>query len=171
MRDDDAFWAARRVMAFSDELIRAVVKTGEFRDLEAERYLADVLIKRRDKIGRTYLTRINPIVDPVLDASGALSFGNAAVDYRFADAPAQYRGAWSTFDNTTGQTRPLGETTGTGPRLQAPAGLPSSPGAYIQVELTADHAGYPSWKQPVRAYFMRQATGWKLVCLERTPAR
>ena len=32
MRDDDAFWAARRVMAFSDELIRAVVKTGEFSD-------------------------------------------------------------------------------------------------------------------------------------------
>ena len=28
MRDDDAFWAARRVMAFSDDLIRAVVKTG-----------------------------------------------------------------------------------------------------------------------------------------------
>ena len=28
MRADDAFWAARRVMAFTDELIRAVVKTG-----------------------------------------------------------------------------------------------------------------------------------------------
>ncbi len=28
MRDDDAFWAARRVAAFSDELIRAAVHTG-----------------------------------------------------------------------------------------------------------------------------------------------
>ena len=28
MRADDAFWAARRVMAFTDEMIRAVVKTG-----------------------------------------------------------------------------------------------------------------------------------------------
>ena len=29
MRADDAFWAARRVMAFTDDLIRAVVKTGQ----------------------------------------------------------------------------------------------------------------------------------------------
>jgi hypothetical protein len=32
MRDDDAFWAARRVAAFTDELIRAAVHTGEFSD-------------------------------------------------------------------------------------------------------------------------------------------
>ena len=32
MRDDDAFWAARRLMAVTDELIRAAVKTGQYRD-------------------------------------------------------------------------------------------------------------------------------------------
>ena len=36
MRADDAFWAARRVMAFDDEMIRAVVKTGEYSDPAAE---------------------------------------------------------------------------------------------------------------------------------------
>ena len=82
MRDDDAFWAARRVMAFSDDLIRAIVKTGEYSDPAAEKYLGDVLIQRRDKIGRAYLAKINPVVDPTLDASGVLSFGNAAVQYR-----------------------------------------------------------------------------------------
>jgi hypothetical protein len=169
MRDDDAFWAARRVMAFSDELIRAVVKAGEFADKEAERYLADVLIKRRDTIGRTYLTRLNPIVDPALDPSGTLAFGNAAVDHRLADAPASYRATWSTFDNATGQTRPLGETTSVRSPMQAPAGLPTAPGTYIQVEIVADHAGFASWKQPVRAFFLRQAAGWKLVGLERMP--
>ena len=30
LRADDAFWAARRVMAFTDELIRAAVHTGQF---------------------------------------------------------------------------------------------------------------------------------------------
>ena len=69
MRDDDAFWAARRVMAFSDDLIRAVVKTGEIGDEAQEKYLADTLILRRDKIGRAYLPKINPIVDPVLSAT------------------------------------------------------------------------------------------------------
>ncbi len=56
LRADDGFWAARRVMAFTDEMIRAVVKAGEFSDPKAEALLADVLIKRRDKIGRAYLT-------------------------------------------------------------------------------------------------------------------
>jgi hypothetical protein len=35
-RDDDAFWAARRVVAFSDDLIRAAVHTGQFSDPAAE---------------------------------------------------------------------------------------------------------------------------------------
>ena len=67
-------------MAFSDELIRAIVKTGQFSDPKAEQYLGDVLIKRRDKIGQAYLPKINPVVDPRLDASGTLTFANAAVD-------------------------------------------------------------------------------------------
>jgi len=167
MRDDDAFWAAQRVMAFSDGLIRAVVKTGELSDKQAEQYLADVLIKRRDKIGRTYLTRLNPIVDPALDASGALTFGNAAVDHRLADPPASYAATWSTFDNTTGRAQSFGQTTSTSATMEAPAGLPATSGAYIQVEISATHATHASWKQPVRAFFLRQAASWKLVGLER----
>ena len=74
LRDDDAFWAARRVMAFSDGLIRAAVATGRYSDTAASDHLAAVLIKRRDTIGRIYLTAINPIVNPRLDAAGALTF-------------------------------------------------------------------------------------------------
>ena len=50
LRDDDAFWAAERVAAFSDEMIRAIVHTGEFSDPAAEKLLVDIMIKRRDKI-------------------------------------------------------------------------------------------------------------------------
>ncbi len=57
LRDDDAFWAARRVAAFTDDLIRAAVHTGQFSNPEAEKYLADVLIQRREKIKSIYLTR------------------------------------------------------------------------------------------------------------------
>jgi hypothetical protein len=45
------------VAAFLDELIRAAVHTGEYSDPNAEKYLADVLIKRRDKVVRTYFSR------------------------------------------------------------------------------------------------------------------
>ena len=60
LRDDDAFWAARRVAAFTDDLIRAAVHTGEYSDPAAEKYLADVLIKRRDKITSTLSDRGEP---------------------------------------------------------------------------------------------------------------
>jgi len=50
MRDDDAFWAARRVAAFTDEMIRAAVHVGEYSDPAAEKYLADVLIKREAQL-------------------------------------------------------------------------------------------------------------------------
>jgi hypothetical protein len=169
MRDDDAFWAARKVMAFSDEMVRAIVKAGQFSDPKAEQYLGDVLIKRRDKIGKAYLTKINPIVDPALDASGVLTFGNAAVQYRFAEPPASYMAAWSRFDNATGTSTPIAETTGKEGRIQAPAGLPTAAGSFVKVALTAQSAAHPSWARPVDAYFKRTESGWKLVGLERSP--
>jgi len=51
----DAFWAARIVSRFSDEVLRAVVAKAEIGDAEAERYLGDVLIQRRDKVGSAVL--------------------------------------------------------------------------------------------------------------------
>ena len=50
-RADDKFWAARRVMAFSDEMIRAHREDRRSTATRrAEKLLADVLIQRRDKI-------------------------------------------------------------------------------------------------------------------------
>ena len=48
MHDDDAFWAARCVAAFSDDMVRAIVHTGEFSDPAAEKAIADIRLKRRD---------------------------------------------------------------------------------------------------------------------------
>jgi hypothetical protein len=57
----DAFWGAKQVMSFSDEDIRAIVETGQLSNPRAKKYLTEVLIKRRDKIGRYWFSRINPI--------------------------------------------------------------------------------------------------------------
>lgn len=57
----DAFWGTRLVLSFTDEQIRAVAATGEFSDPDAARFLADVLIRRRDKIARHWLSDVNPL--------------------------------------------------------------------------------------------------------------
>jgi hypothetical protein len=167
LRADDAFWGARRVMAFSDDLIRAAVHTGQFGDAAAERHLADVLIKRRDAIGRTYLTAINPVVNLRLDAAGSLAFENPAVASGFAEAPAEYRAAWSRFDNATGASQPIGDSRSTTTTIRAPGDLPATDGSFVEVDISAESANHSSWRQPVRAFFRRAATGWTLVGLER----
>ena len=168
LRDDDAFWAAQRVAAFSDEMIRAIVHTGEFSDATAEKALGDIMIKRREKIMRTYLPVVNPIVDARL-ANDRLTFANAAVAADIAKAPEAYRASWFGFDNATGTTRLLSDTSSATTTIEAPAGLPTAVDSFIAVEITANSREYPAWQKPVRTYFRRESNGWKLVGLERLP--
>ena len=166
-RPDDTFWAARKLMAMSDDLVRAVVRSGQLTDEAAEKYLADSLIERRNKIGRAWLTAVNPVVDPALSAGGALTFGNAAVDHGFAKPPAGYAAVWHSFDNASGNATRLGETEGTGPKLAAPP-IPSS-AQFVRVDIRATTPPHPSWVEPVHAYFRRSGGGWQLVGFDRMP--
>ena len=91
-RPDDTFWAARKLMALSDDLIRAAVRAGKYSDPRAAEFLAGALIERRDAIGKSFLVHVNPVVDPSLSSDGRLSFGNAAVQYRLRARPIVLHG-------------------------------------------------------------------------------
>jgi len=162
-RADDKFWAARKLMGLTDDMIRAAIKTGEFNDPESEEFIVNALIQRRNAIGRKYLTAINPIVDPALDSSGVLTFGNAAAAAGFATVPAEYQATWYRFDNSSGQTTLIGETSGSSERLEPPANLPAESGAFVKIEISLKDGA------PVHAYFHRTSGGWKLVGFERMP--
>ena len=151
-------------------MIRAIVRTGQYSDARAEEFLAQVLIKRRNKIGRTYLTRINPLVGFSLTASDVLTFQNAAVKTGVATTPSAYVATWSVFNNNNGTTSPLGETRSSNERIIAPSGLPSDVGRFIQAEVRALGTPHASWEKPVRVCFRRLERGWKLVGLERMTA-
>jgi len=169
-RPDDTFWAARRVIAFTDDMIRAAVKTGQYSDPAAEKHIADTLIARRDAVGRAWLTDVNPVIEPALDAAGTLTFKNAAVAAGVAPAPASYEITWFTFDKATGTTTPLGApASSVREEVKAPAGLPATEGAFVSVEIKATDAAPRSWANPVRAFFRRIGSGWKLVGFERLP--
>jgi hypothetical protein len=171
-RADDKFWAATKAAAISDAMIRAAVRTGQFGDEGAEEFLIRALIERRDAILRTYLVGINPITEPGLTGDDKLTFKNAAVWAKVAPQPAGYRAVWAEFDNATGTTQPLGETTaaaGAAYIMQAPAALSRAKSRYVKVQISATGGADKSWEKPVDVYFYRTSDGWKLVGLERMP--
>jgi hypothetical protein len=169
-RMDDKFWAARRLQGFTNEMLQAVVRVGQFDDPKSEEMLAKFLIDRRNAIVQRYLPAVNPVVDVKLATTGTLTFNNAAVAADLAPAPAEYAVRWLRFDNATGQTTLLGTTTapGTDCRAAAPTTLLSEPSSYIRVEIAAN-GGAETWAVPVHAYFLREPAEWKLVGFERVP--
>jgi hypothetical protein len=167
-RMDDKFWAARRLQAFTDEMLNRLVGVGRFNDPKSEEMLSKFLIERRDAIIRRYLPAVNPVVDVRLSPSGTLTFRNAAVEADVAHAPAEYVVVWQNFDNVTGTTTTVGETRASTTSVNAPENLPAAPNTYIRAEISAI-GGPESWKAPAHAYFRREAAGWTLVGFERVP--
>jgi hypothetical protein len=165
-RPDDTFWAARKVMAMRDDVIRAAVRAGKLSDPGAEQYLVNTLIARRDKIGRAWLTNVNPVIDPALSGDGVLTFNNAAVQYALAEAPKRYRAAWHRFDNATGEVDRIGETDSDTEQIRAPSALT---GEFVRVDISAIDPVHASWSRPVHAYFRQSGGAWKLVGFDRMP--
>ncbi len=165
-RPDDLFWAARRVMAVTDEQVRAAVASAEYSDPGAAAYMSDVIIARRDKIGLQWLTGVNPLVDFALDAAGALTFTNVATATRRAAAPDGYEVVWGTFDNATGVARRVGAPVPSATeRAQAPADALT--GEFVEAAIHTRHPRFPEWRRPVVAHFRRHAGGWRLVGVRR----
>src|SRR4029077_16969470 len=152
MLPDDAFWAARRVAAFDDDLIDDRVHIGQFSDATAERHLASILKQRRDKIARAYLPAVNPLVEPRL-GGGQLTFVNAAVAAGVAPEAQGYRAVWAVFDNGSGETRSLGETAAPVRALAAPPDLPSAQGTIVRVDVSARGSAPAASLAPIHVYF------------------
>jgi hypothetical protein len=152
---DDTFWAARQVMAFTDAEIRAIVQTGQYGP-EAEDWITNSLIERRDRIGRAYFAKVLPL-DRFRVADGRLQFEDLAVAHGFTP-PRPYTIEWRGFDNAANRELDL---MGTGPDV--PAGAQAlAPGAYVAVRLFADN---PDMR--VTTYLRRGAEGLEVVGIDR----
>jgi hypothetical protein len=169
VRHDDALWAALRVMAFSDEQIRAAVSVGDFTDPAAAKLLGDVLIQRRHRIGQVYFAAINPLTGFVLTDAGGLDFENPAVRAGFAKAPEKgYEISWFRFNNATGQSDSQGPpTTSIAGPFPPPAALPRVDDAFVRVSIRAIEPDHAAWRVPVEVYFRRSGENWTLVGVER----
>jgi hypothetical protein len=148
---DDAFWAARQVMAFTDEDIRAIVQTGQY-SKAAEDWITGVLIERRNRIGRTFFARVLPL-DRFRVTADTLEFDDLGVTYRFT-SPRTYTVDWYAFDNAANAV--LGRM-GTGPALPASA-LGLANGSYVAARVSA---GDPNLR--VDVFLRKTANGFDVV--------
>jgi len=94
---DDDFWAAKQVMAFTNDDIRAIVETGKFSDPAAAHYIVSALAARRDKIGRTFFAKVLPL-DEFRVERDELRFDDLGARYGF-DPGRNYSVQWSLFNN------------------------------------------------------------------------
>ncbi len=152
----DGFWAARIVSRFSDEAVRRVIENAWITDPAAEAYLVDVMLRRRDKVVRHWLTRTNPLDEFELDRSGGtlrLNWDNAAIRVGAAAGDPGYGVRWSAFDNRTGGESVIDDQELAAPGAAVPGaawGTPDDFGyRYARAHIFTRHPEFPWWQEPV----------------------
>jgi hypothetical protein len=151
---DDEFWAAKQVMAFTDDQIAAIVRTGEYSDPRAEKWIVDCLIQRRDKIGRAFLEKVLPL-DRLAARDGRLVFEDLGVRYGLAPS-RNYVAQWFVFDNDSEQRTAIDEAQS----LALPGR--TGEGGYLAVDIHGGDA-----RKTVTVYLRGRNGDWEVVGVER----
>jgi hypothetical protein len=149
---DDEFWAAKQVMAFTDEQIAAIVKTGEYSDPRAERWITNCLIQRRDKIGQAFLEKVLPL-DGFRVREGKLEFVDLGVRHGLV-ASRSYQVHWFVFDNESETRKEIPDAT--------TLAIPGGETRYLAADI---HGGES--KKKVTVYLRRKPGEWEVVGVER----
>lgn len=137
----DAYWAAKIIMAFTDEEIRAIVAEGKLSEQEDADYVSKVLIERRDIIGKFWFDRVTP-VDRIDLKGSLLTFEDLGVKYDFYTAgQTRYRA------NVDGDTKEFTES-----QLDLSSWL--NQGASFKVKLSVSREG-GAWSPPVEVKLSR----------------
>jgi hypothetical protein len=125
----DTFWAAKRVVAFTDEAIRAIVATAKYTDPKAADWVARCIIERREKIGAAFLEDVLPL-DNIAVRDGRLVFDDLAVKHGYAEK-RPYTIQWSAFDNMANRKSPIPGATG--------PDVPRGVSQYLVADIQADN--------------------------------
>lgn len=155
---DDDYWAARLLMAFTEEDIRTIVEAAQYSDPRAGDWIAQCLIERRDKIGRYYFERVLPLDHFRLEGIH-LRFEDLAVSYGFHPV-REYSIKWSEFDNITGKHQTI---VSQGDREIPEDARAAETGTYYSAEISADEP-----EKIITVYIRKEGNSFKLVGIDRS---
>jgi hypothetical protein len=91
----DAFWATRIILSFTEAELRSIVEAGQYRDSRTVDYILRTLLERRQKLARVWLSKVDALagfsVRPTPDGV-ALGFHDLMLDNNLAKADStEYR--------------------------------------------------------------------------------
>lgn len=154
---DDTYWAAKKVMAFSDDDLRAIVGLAQYSDPEAADWLVTCLIKRRDKVGDFFLRQVLPVDNFGVDGD-ALTFEHLGAKYGLFEAP-ELTFEWSRFDNSSDQHTPIDGAAS----AQLPAAVRDGTNGIYAAKLTGED------QQKTATIYLRKMSGdYRVVGIDRT---
>jgi hypothetical protein len=166
MTEEDGAWMARILARFTDSLVAAAVRVGQY-DADSTAYLTRTLIARRDVILRRYLGRLSPLADVTVEGD-QLHAVDLAARARVAGEVSRSYDARLT---AAGTTRTLRVTTGPGGEVtlhlvhsSAAAGASDDPSRYVVVDVAGSTASGPL---RVNLYDLGLRGGFRLAGLER----
>ncbi|UCF38674.1 MAG: hypothetical protein JSU96_07515 [Acidobacteriota bacterium] len=162
MLPDDAFWAASIVAQFPDEVIRAVVKAAQYSDPEAEAFLSDTIIRRRDKVVDHYFSEVNPLSDFSVDEK-MLVFRNLGVERGLAQS-VEYEYEWFVLDNANGELASITEQL---IQREERIPVPQTDADYLVARIRTRSPIQRNWKQNVEVSLRVSDSGVSVVGIDR----
>lgn len=154
----DGYWAAKKVMAFTNDQIEGAVSEARFSDSRVASYIARALEQRRDAIGRAYFAQVLPLEEFALE-NGKIQYRDLGVNYGLW-SKREYRISWFKFGDDSASQRALDSSDGDAlPNEVADA----AEGTYLvcKVELSKGD------ERSTTVYFRRETEAWKLVGIDR----
>ena len=131
-------------MAFTPDEIRDIIAAGGYSTPAVAEYLADVLIARREKVGRYWYTKVAPLDKFSVEPSGDVSFEDLGVTSGLWESGAYHYRLIRHADGSEVESGTLTDSTS----LALPQGLAG--GEFYYYELRVERNGETS--KPVRAY-------------------
>jgi hypothetical protein len=171
----DAFWGASIVARFTDQMIKSIVEVARLSDPGASAYLADVIIKRRDKVVARWLTATNPLDRFAVDRRDdqtAVTFDHAAIRLGHANNTAKYIVNFAALDNMTGAEELAPVAVSTSERtftVPASAWGPQDAAGfhYAIASIRTIQDGFPKWARPVRITLRERDNTVEVIAIDR----
>jgi len=127
----DAFWAAKKIRHFSRSDVARVVETADYSSPEAEDYVIQTLLLRRNAIGRAYLSWGGGLGRFAVQG-GELRFRDLRAQHNYVPDSLQRTVTWHIFDN---QENELGRRISRVRTSQEAIPIPPTRAAFLRVRL------------------------------------